>query len=142
MARFTLGSRQAERVQLGGKWYFVCAECRLPMQVGHTTVYDVPIPGKGLPDMSDPDQALCDICYRAQYLRMYPKFAQPHVHGPEYHPLPGAEPIPWDRSDYKPPAKTDIELFEEALALAKATGMNPDIVLRDLREKNTEVTVV
>lgn len=128
-------SGQCERVQIAGHNYLVCAECRCPMQVGHNTIYDVPIPGKGMPGPTDPDQALCDPCYRAQYQRVYPKARQPHVHGPEYHPIPGLQPVPYDVADRPPHVPTDIELFEEALAIAKASNgaEKPEEVLARLK---------
>ena len=144
MAGYRETSVQSESVQIGTVRYYVCAECRYPIKVGHATVYDVPVPGKGLPGPNDPPQALCDVCYRAQYSFMYPKAKLPHVHGPEYHPVPGEGPIPWDKADWTPRSKTDIELFEEALTLAKNTGEKPEDVLAQLKgeqQKAAEVTV-
>ena len=120
----------------------VCAECRYPIQLGHSTIYDVPIPGKGAPGPDDPDQCLCDPCYREQYLRVYPKANQPHIHGPEFHPVPGLDPVPFDIVDRPPYVPTAIEQFEEALALAKSTGEKPEEVLARLKAMPAaEVTV-
>ena len=138
----TITKGAAERVQLGSHNYLVCAACRRPMQVGHSPVYDVPIPGKGLPGPDDFDQALCHPCYREQYRTAYPKAQQPHIHPPEYFPVPGMDPIPYDPADRKPYVPTDLELFQEALDIAKANGENPVEVLARLKgPPNAQVSV-
>lgn len=142
MAGYRENQLQSERVQIGGHWYYVCAECRRPMKLGHATVYDVPVPEKGLPGVNDPPQALCDPCYRVQYARIYPKASPIPPQDPAFNPLPGEEAIPWDKVDYKPRPKTDIELFEEALILAKSSGEKPEEVLKQLRQDQQKVAEV
>ena len=146
MGGYREGDIPSERVEIHGKWYYVCAECRRPMLMGHSTIYDVPRPEKGLPGSQDPAQALCNPCYRAQYKRIYPKAAPIPPQSEAFNPVEGEAPIPWDKTDWRPRPKTDIELLEEALMRAKAGGgaETPEEILRQLRgehQKSAEVTL-
>ena len=110
-----------ERVNIDGGSYYVCAECRLPMKLGHQTIYELPIPNKGLPGPSDPEQALCDPCYRAQYKRVYPQAPPIIPQSPDFLPLAGTAPVPWDHLDAVPVtvARSDNEVFELAIKLVR-----------------------
>ena len=146
MGGYRLGDVQSERVQIRGKWYLICAECRRPMLLGHSTIYDVPRPEKGLPGSGDPAQALCDPCYRAQYKRIYPKATPIPPQDAAFNPVEGEEPIPWDKADRHPRPKTNVELLEEALVLVKAGNgaETQEEILRQLRgeqQKSAEITL-
>ena len=109
-----------ERVSIAGRSYLVCAECRRPHEPGYAVCFPVIIPGVGLPRIGDGTaQSLCGACYRMQFGRMYPK--EPMRNVPDT-ALPGEPPIPFDLADRIPRLKTEMELFAEALSIAKASG--------------------
>lgn len=109
-----------ERVSIAGRSYLVCAECRRPHEPGYAVCYPVVIPGVGLPPIGQgTTQSLCGSCYRIQFGRMYPK--EPMRNVPDT-ALPGEPPIPFDITDRPARPKTETELLEEAISIAKASG--------------------
>lgn len=108
-----------ERVDVGGRQYLVCVDCRYPLLPGAPNpVHPVPVPGNPSPDATK--QAVCADCYVKGWNRVYPDTPPPQFKS-DFR-MPGSEPIPWDRAKAQDAPQDEYSIWEVALEQARASG--------------------
>ena len=111
-----------ERVQVGKKFYLVCAECRRAHERGFKPCYLVPQPGQPAPDPLT-KQSLCASCYLEQRKRIYPGDALPNLDGKGGDRLEDyPDPVPFNEKFLKPVYKTEFDIWEDAIIVAQGSG--------------------
>ena len=109
-----------ESVMVGERNYWICAECRFPVEMGKAfyPCYAVPMPGIPNPDPIRYRQALCRDCYIAQYKRVNPGAPLPLL---EDGKLTSHGPVPWGIKSLSTPAEDEYSRWQQALDRARAS---------------------
>ena len=111
-----------ERVQIGKRFYLVCAECRRVHEKGFRPCYLVPQPGQPSPP-PETKQSLCRVCYLEQWKRINPDEEIPDLKGKGGDRLEDyPDPVSFNEKFLRPVYKTEFDIWEDAILTAQGSG--------------------
>lgn len=104
---------------VNGVNYWVCAECRFPVEMGKafSPCYYVVQPGAPSPG-NNPKQAICRDCYLIQFKRVNPGAALPVLADGK---LTSHGPVPWGVKSLSTAAEDEYSRWQQALDRARAS---------------------